>query len=181
MAVGRTGDLGTRADFARAYGEHARAAFTAAVRVLGDAAAAEDVAQDVFLALWRDPAKYDPARGSLRTYVVVMARSRALDRVRTRVAREAAIERLQSQEDLSGRRQEAPDDIVLRRDGASRVLRAVRELPAGQREALALSFAGGLSAREIAASTGVPLGTAKSRLRLGLSKTRARLELEAAA
>ncbi len=179
MAVETNGDLSTPAGFAGAFREHARAAFAAAVRVLGDAAAAEDVVQDVFVALWRDPQKFDAARGTLRTYVAMLARSRALDRVRTRGAREAAVQRLQHEQDVGLASGEAPDETVLRRDRVARALRALRELPLPQREAVALSFAGGLSAHEIAAATGVPLGTAKSRLRLGLMKARERLELEA--
>jgi RNA polymerase sigma-70 factor (ECF subfamily) len=179
MARPNTGDLSTPAGFASAFRDHARAAFAAAVRVLGDPAAAEDVVQDVFLALWRDPAKFDARRGSLRTYMAMMARSRALDRVRTRGAREAAANRLQHEEDVGGRSQEAPDEAVVRRDAIRRALHAVRDLPEPQREAVTLSFAGGLSAREIAASTGVPLGTAKSRLRLGLSKARERYDAAA--
>ena len=174
------GDLSTPAGFADAFREHARTAFAAAVRVLGDAAAAEDVVQDVFLTLWREPRKFDVGRGSLRTYVAMMARSRALDRVRTRAAREAAVERLQHEQDAGRASEEAPDETVLRRDRAARALRAVSTLPVPQREAVALGFAGGLSAREIATATGVPLGTVKSRLRLGLMKARERLELEAA-
>ncbi len=180
MAASTTGDLSTPAGFAGAFREHARPAFSAAVRVLGDAAAAEDVVQDVFLSIWRQPAKFDARRGSLRTYVAMMARSRALDRLRTRGAREAAVQRLQHELDLGVRSAEPLEEAVLRRDGAHRALSVVRELPAPQREALALSFAGGLSAREIAVATGVPLGTAKSRLRLGLVKARELLEPEAA-
>ncbi len=179
-AASAQGDLSTPAGFAGAFREHARPAFAAAVRVLGDAAAAEDVVQDVFFSLWREPAKFDARRGSLRTYVAMMARSRALDRLRTRGARESAAQRLQHEHDLGVRRAEPPDAVVLRREGARQALRAVRDLPPAQREAVALSFAGGMSAREIAAATGVPLGTAKSRLRLGLVKARERLESEAA-
>jgi RNA polymerase sigma-70 factor (ECF subfamily) len=175
MANSTTGDLSTPAGFAGAFREHARAAFAAAVRVLGDAAAAEDVVQDVFLALWRDPSKFDAARGSLRTYVAMMARSRALDRVRTRAAREAAAARLQVEEELGPRVQEAPEDVVVERERALGALRAVKSLPDPQREAVALTYAAGLSAREVAAATGVPLGTAKSRLRLGLVKAREHL------
>lgn len=179
MASSNTGDLSTPAGFAVAFRDHARTAFAAAVRVLGDPAAAEDVVQDVFLALWRDPAKYDAGRGSLRTYMAMMARSRALDRVRTRSARDAAADRLQFEEDAGGHAPEAPDEVVLRRDAARRAVGALRDLPEPQREAVALTFAGGMSAREVAASTGVPLGTAKSRLRLGLLKARQRLEAPA--
>jgi len=172
-------DLRTPAGFARAYDEHAGPAFAAAQRVLGDHAAAEDVVQDVFLTLWRDPSKFDATRGSLRTYVAMMSRSRALDRVRTRSAREAAVERLKVQEAGARRSSEGVDDAVLRRDGTRRALRAVGALPGVQREAVAMSFAGGLSAREIAGATRVPLGTAKSRLRLGLIKAREQLEAAA--
>ena len=83
----------------------------------------------------------------------MMARSRALDRVRTRSAREAAVDRLEHEQALGSRSAEATDEAVLRRDGVRTALRAVRELPLAQREAVALSFAGGLSAREIAATT----------------------------
>lgn len=172
MAATAHGDLSTPAGFAGAFRDHARAAFAAAVRVLGDATAAEDVVQDVFMSLWREPSKFDARRGSLRTYVAMMARSRALDRLRTRGVREAAAQRLQAEHDLGARGIEAPDEAVVRRDDAREALHAVRQLPAAQREAIALSFAGGLSAREIAAATGVPLGTAKSRLRLGLVRAR---------
>lgn len=174
-----TADLSTPAGFAEAFSEHARVAFVAAVRVLGDAAAAEDVVQDVFLALWREPAKFDPRRGSLRTYIALMARSRALDRVRTRAAREAAATRLQVEEEHAWRVEEPPEEVVARRERALGALHAVRDLPDAQREAIALTYAGGLSAREVAARTGVPLGTAKSRLRLGLVKARDALEAAA--
>jgi RNA polymerase sigma-70 factor, ECF subfamily len=174
------GDLSTPAGFAAAFREHARSAFAAAVRVLGDAAAAEDVVQDVFLSLWREPAKFDERRGSLRTYVAMMARSRALDRLRTRGAREGALQRLQVEHDVGASGPEAPDEAVLRRDGGRRAVKAVGRLAPPQREAIALSFGAGLSAREVAAATGVPLGTAKSRLRLGLANARELLEPEAA-
>ena len=103
-------------------------------------AAAEDVVQDVFLALWRDPAKFDAARGSLRTYVAMMARSRALDRVRTRGAREAAAQRLQAEEELRRRASGGARRGRARRDARSGALHAVRDLPAAQREAVALTL-----------------------------------------
>src|SRR5919106_5699413 len=84
----------TPAGFSSAYLAHRELAFSAALRVLGDPASAEDVVQDVFTALWRDPSKFDPRRGSLPGYVAMMARSRALDRVRSRNAGAAAVERL---------------------------------------------------------------------------------------
>src|SRR3954468_4013406 len=80
--------------FEHAYREHRPRAFGTALAVLRDHAAAEDVAQDVFAHLWRRPAAFDPSRGSLPSYVTMLARSRAIDRLRTRSARDAAVDRL---------------------------------------------------------------------------------------
>ncbi len=165
--------------FDRAYREHAPAMLTAANRVLRDPAAAEDVVQDVFMHLWRKPGGFDPARGSMSSYLTMMARSRALDRWRTRVARDAAVERSARQVRLERPTGEDAAEPVLRKDSRRRVLRALEELPRDQREAVLLAFGKGLTAREIAAAAKVPLGTAKSRVRLGLQK--ARLELARAA
>jgi RNA polymerase sigma-70 factor (ECF subfamily) len=147
-----------------------------AQRVLRDQAAAEDVAQDVFIALWHKPTAYDPARGSLRSYVSLMARSRALDRWRTRQAREAAVDR--SAPEQRGRHADAESaaDPVLRRDTSRRLVRALDQVPGEQRKAVLLAFGGGLTAQEIAQAVDVPLGTAKSRVRLGLQKARAELQ-----
>ena len=161
--------------FARAYSEHASAMLSSANRVLRDAAAAEDVVQDVFMHLWRKPESFDPARGTLRSYLTMMAHSRALDRWRTRSAREAAVERTKEQirpESVITEDAAAP---VVRRDSRRSILRALDELPGEQREAVLLAFGKGLTAREIATAAGVPLGTAKSRIRLGLTKARAEL------
>jgi len=159
-------------DFSTAYDTHRARAFSSAVRVLGDRAAAEDVVQDVFLALWRDPTLFDPARGSLAGYVAMMARSRAVDRMRSQTAARSAVERLGYRDEARPGVEEGPSDAVARRDEAGRVLEAVADLPAPQRDAVLLAFGRGLSAAEIARASGVPLGTAKSRLRLGLEKAR---------
>jgi RNA polymerase sigma-70 factor (ECF subfamily) len=148
--------LASTSGFSSAYREHYPLAYSAAYRVLADAAAAEDVVHDVFAALWRDPSKFDPRRGSLPGYVAMMARSRAVDRVRSRNASSAAVDRLA-------------------------VLDAVAELPAAQRDAVLMAYGRGLSTAEIAKVAGVPLGTAKSRLRLGLQRTREAVATAAAA
>ena len=161
--------------FNRAYREHAPAMLTAANRVLRDPAAAEDVVQDVFMHLWRKPDGFDPSRGSLSSYLTMMARSRALDRWRTRAARDAAVERSAQQVRLERPTGEDAAEPVLRKDSRHRVLRALGELPGDQREAVLLAFGKGLTAREISTAAGVPLGTVKSRVRLGLQKARAEL------
>lgn len=165
--------------FDRAYRDHAAQMLTAANRVLRDPAAAEDVVQDVFMHLWRNPRSFDSRRGALGSYLTMMARSRALDRWRTRTAREAAADRAKAERSTESLTAEDAAEPVIRRDGERRVLRALEKLPGDQREAVLLAFGRGLTAREIAAAAGVPLGTAKSRVRLGLEK--ARSELSAAA
>ncbi len=171
-------DLRDPIQFNRAYNEHGPAMQAAANRVLHDPAAAEDVVQDVFMKLWRRPTAFDPSRGSLSSYLTMMARSRALDRWRSRSARAAAVERSAREQTVEAPAQESAAEPVFRRDSQQRVLRALETLPGDQREAVLLAFGRGLSAGEIAAAAGVPLGTAKSRVRLGLQK--ARLELAAA-
>jgi RNA polymerase sigma-70 factor, ECF subfamily len=164
--------LASSSDFSAAYREHYPLAFSAAYRVLRDAAAAEDVVQEVFTTIWRHPGKFDPQRGSLPGYVALMAGSRAVDSVRSRNAGSAAADRLAVLEVQREQGVESPADAVMRRDEAGRVLAAVAELPAAQRDAVLMAYGRGLSTAEIAKATGVPLGTAKSRLRQGLQRAR---------
>lgn len=159
----------------RAYREHAQAMFLAADRVLRDGAAAEDVVQDVFMHLWRNPAAFDATRGSLGRYLTLMARSRALDRWRTRRARDAAVERSGHERMFEDSSAEDAADEAIRRDGRRRVLGAIGALPGEQRDAVLLAFGKGLTAREIASVADIPLGTVKSRVRLGLRKAREEL------
>jgi RNA polymerase sigma-70 factor (ECF subfamily) len=154
--------------FGTLYRNHLRRAVLAARRVLGDDHA-EDAAQDVFLRLWRNPGGYDASRGDLGAYVSVMARSRAIDVWRSERSLDRATERLGS---VSSRGAEPPDpeEIVLRDDRGTTLRAAMKDLPEPQREALVLAHWGGLTMAEIATATGVPLGTVKGRLRLGLEK-----------
>lgn len=168
-------DLRDPDEFDRAYRHHAPQMQVAANRVLRDDAAAEDVVQDVFVHLWRNPGAFDARRGPLSSYLTMMARSRALDRWRTRSARDAAVERTKQEKSIENGTGESAAEPVIRRDGEQRVLRALDTLPSDQREAVLLAFGRGLTAREIASAAHVPLGTAKSRVRLGLQKARAEL------
>ncbi len=171
------GNIGTgiaeRTAFATAYRDHAARVRASAMRVLKDPGRAEDVAQEVFERLWRDPERYDPRRGSLGPYLQLVARSRALDAWRTEGAGNRAAERLGT---LSvrdpGPDEDQPDAVAERREMAQRLLEAVRRLPPAQREAILLAHWGGMSSSEIAERVGVPLGTAKSRLRLAHEKLR---------
>ena len=160
-----------------------RGLFGQAVRtaqsVLGDATAAEDVVQDVFLELWRNPSLYDPERGSLKSYVMMLVRSRALDRWRTRAARDRAAKRSGAEVEAAGpRADEAAEAVVLRRGHSRELLGALERIPSSQREAILLAYGAGLSSSEIAEAASIPLGTAKSRIRCGLTKMRSELEAE---
>jgi len=134
--------------------------------VLGDAAHAQDVVQDVFLRLWRRPDAFDMRRGALGPYLRVMARSRALDMRREQRASERIADRVRGdRSEWSADPRLAPERHDLRL--------ALRALPDGQREAVVLTYWAGLTAEEVARHAGVPLGTAKSRVRLGVMRLRA--------
>ncbi len=149
--------------------------YAAAFRVLGDAALAQDAVQDVFLRVWRRPEAYDPARGELGSFLRLMARSRALDLWRESQVRGRAADRLK----VVGAAEETREDDSLFSDDRDAVRSAVGRLPDPQREAVVLAYWGGLTAGQIARRVQIPLGTAKSRLRLGLARLRE--ELPAAA
>jgi RNA polymerase sigma-70 factor, ECF subfamily len=174
-------DLRDPRQFNHAYTRLAPLALASANRVLRDEAAAEDVVQDVFVQLWLRPDTWDAGRGSLSSYVSMLARSRALDRWRTRTARESAVDRAGQEARAHDQATESAVEPVIRRDRSRTLVRALDELPADQRDALLLAYGRGLSAQEIARLKGVPLGTAKSRVRLGLRKARASLQTAVAA
>jgi RNA polymerase sigma-70 factor, ECF subfamily len=146
----------------------AHSVYGSALRVLGDNSAAQDVVQDVFVELWRHPGRYDPAVGTLRTYLTVLARHRAVDLVRSelrRVARQERSYRLTPASPVAD-----AGDEVLAAETAGLVRTAVRLLPASQRQVVELAYFEGLTCREVAHAVGIPEGTAKSRLRLALAK-----------
>ncbi|GAC1525151.1 MAG: sigma-70 family RNA polymerase sigma factor [Thermoleophilaceae bacterium] len=172
-------DLRDPAQFNDQYRRLAPVALSSARRVLRDEAAAEDVVQDVFMQLWLRPASFDPSRGTLTSYVSMLARSRALDRWRSRAARESALERSVDQARTVAEPAEDAVEPVLRKERSLRLLGALDGLPSDQRDAILLAYGRGLTAQEIARVAEVPLGTAKSRVRLGLNK--ARVTLKAAA
>ena len=159
-----------------AYRRLAPLALASANRVLRDEAAAEDVVQDVFVQLWLKPDSYDPSRGPLASYVSMLARSRALDRWRARSAREGAIQRAEEQARADVQPTESAAEPVIRRERSRRLLDVLETLPSDQRDALLLAYGRDLPASEIARIKEVPLGTAKSRVRLGLRRARQNME-----
>jgi RNA polymerase sigma-70 factor (ECF subfamily) len=159
---------------AEAYDLVAAAVHAAAARVLGSTCAAQDVVQDVFVDLWCHPERYDEARGSLRTYLSVCARHRALDLLRSdlrRVVREERSERL-----VPVQREPSPSDRVTAAETSSAVRDAVQQLPPDQRQVVELAYFKGLTYRDVARVTGISEGTAKSRVRLAFAKLQAVLD-----
>jgi RNA polymerase sigma-70 factor (ECF subfamily) len=166
-------ELSDPATFQRAFAEHERGVYAAAFRILGNGAQAQDVVQDVFLRLWRRPRSFDERRGALGSYLRLMARSRALDLWREAQAAGRASDRLKlvvADEDLGVDVAPAPAAELAETRGV--LGEALGRLPDAQREALLLAYWGGMTADEIAQRSSVPLGTAKSRIRLGLTKLR---------
>lgn len=157
-----------------AFDRLAPAVYGCALRVLGDDAAAQDVVQDVFVELWSNPGRYDPAAATLRTYLTVVARHRAVDLLRSemrRVARQEHSYRLSP-----GQPDASPCEEVMASETVAAVRAAIRLLPDSQRQIVELAYFGGLTCREAAQAAGIPEGTAKSRLRLALARLEAVLD-----
>jgi RNA polymerase sigma-70 factor (ECF subfamily) len=176
---GSAGPRWEEAAFERVYDEHAHGVFCVACRVLGDAAAAQDVVQDVFLGLWRDPARFDAGRGPIGHYLRMVARSKALDVWReAQVASRAKTRMRAIARGFDGPLDERPVAAAERHVGMVAVRRELMRLPDVQREAIVLAYWGGLTAEQIAASSGAPVGTVKSRIRLGVMKLREKCEAD---
>jgi RNA polymerase sigma-70 factor (ECF subfamily) len=143
--------------------------YSSARRVLGDDSAAQDVVQDVFVELWTHPGRYDPAAGTLRTYLTMLARHRAVDLLRSELRRVARQERSYRLTAAPSAAAGAGDEVVAT-ETTSLIRAAVQGLPASQRQVVELAYFKGLTCREVASAVGIPEGTAKSRLRLALAK-----------
>lgn len=158
----------------RLYDRYAARLLGLAYRILGETGEAEEVVQEVFLHAWLAAGTFDPTRGSVPAWLLVATRSRAIDRLRTR--RPVAAARADGRgplDDLAAR-----DDVE--GDSASREWEslcrgAIGELPADQRQVLELAYFDGLTHQEISERTATPLGTVKTRIRLGLMKLRERM------
>jgi RNA polymerase sigma-70 factor (ECF subfamily) len=168
---------------AELYDRHGRAAFSLAYRVLGDPETAEEVVQEAFLALWRRAETYQPERGTVRSWLLTVVRNRAIDVVRIRDGRSrtgGAAPRPVSTDDLVLVAEDDPEAEAIRSVEAEVVRKALAALPPEQREVVDLAYFGGLTYPEVAARTGVALGTVKSRMRLALERLRALVEQQLA-
>ena len=162
------------------YDLHGRTVYTLALRIVGDPAEAEEVVQDVFVQVWRGAVRYDQGRATVAGWLLMMTRSRAIDRVRARQVRpigdgafETTIARLA---DASA----GPEATVIRGQAAERLKAALYDLPNSMRAALELAYYEGLTQSAIAERLGEPLGTVKTRMRTALQKLRSALGQEGA-
>jgi RNA polymerase sigma-70 factor (ECF subfamily) len=156
---------GSQEAMAELYDRYSGVVYAVALRVLGDTGAAEDVLQEIFMQLWRNPGAFDASRGNLAPWLAVIARNRAVDILRKRrPSFELEDCTLAVSPDMAG----AAD----RGRAAEKVRTALREMPGPQRSALEMAYFEGYSHSEIAAKTGEPLGTVKTRIRNGLVQLR---------
>ena len=167
----------------RLYDRHAPMLLALARRILGSTADAEEVLQEVFLHVWNQSGRYDPARSSVATWLVLLTRSRAIDRLRHRQVVERTHEPAHAAGAADGAdlpRDTSPDgpDAVFIRERRERVRRELDSLPPEQRQVLEMAFYDGLSQSEIAARAGLPLGTVKTRTLLAMKKLRNALRTE---
>lgn len=157
---------------AELYDRHARAVFSLALHIAGDQAAAEDVVQEVFSQAWAQASRYEPARGSVAGWLLIMTRSRAIDRLRTERARPDSAQADEGQLQMLVDPADTHDARLFSRDRIDRLRRALARLPILQRVVIEMAYFEGLTQSQIAQRLDEPVGTVKTRVRLGLLKLR---------
>jgi RNA polymerase sigma-70 factor (ECF subfamily) len=158
--------------FAVFYDRHGGVAYSLAYRIVGEPGAAEDVTQEAFISVWRSGARFDRARGSVRSWMLSIVRNRAIDSLRAGAGKapkltfddDAVLEQRPAAE--------LTEEEAMQHETASEVRGALGQLPGDQSKVIELAYYGGFSQSEIAEMLGVPLGTVKGRMRLGMEKIR---------
>jgi len=148
-----------------------------AYRVLGNSQDAEEILQEAFLQVWNQAARYDPKRSSVSTWLVLITRSRAIDRLRSRQVQMRTVTAAQQEKPASHTSPTGVGDVLLH-ERQRRLGEEMSKLPPEQRQVLELAFYGGSTQSEIAEETGIPLGTVKTRTLLAMKKLRAALQEE---
>ena len=171
-------DLAARGDepaFEVLYDRHGKVAWSLAFRLLGERPAAEDLVQEAFLAVWNGAGAYSSVKGSVRTWILSIVHHRAVDRLRQGAASRRRQEAL---EQVAAVAPDAPDaaEVALARVEAREVQSALSDVPDDQLQVLRLAYYGGYTHHEIADMLSLPLGTVKSRMRLGLDRVRRNLD-----
>ncbi len=165
-ALVRRVEAGDEAALASLYDRYANLVYSVAFRVLRDRPAAEEILQDIFYQLWRTADRFDPGRGSLPGWLLVAARNRAISRLRRHNPPADDPARLEVALSFN------LESAVAQRQAVGKVQQSMQELPAEQRQALEMAYFEGMTHSEIAARTGAPLGTIKSRLRAAVESLR---------
>jgi RNA polymerase sigma-70 factor, ECF subfamily len=157
------------------YDRHGGVAYSLAYRIVGDRAAAEEVTQEAFISVWRSGARFDAARGSVRSWLLSVVRNRAIDFLRSKAGKAPKLD-FDDDTVLEQRpAEERTEEEALRRETAGEVRGALGKLPGEQSKVIELAYFGGFSHSEIAEILGLPMGTVKGRMRLGLEKIRGEL------
>jgi RNA polymerase sigma-70 factor (ECF subfamily) len=157
------------------YDRHGGVAYSLAYRIVGDRAAAEEVTQEAFISVWRSGARFDAARGSVRSWLLSVVRNRAIDFLRSRAGKAP---KLAFDDESVLEQRPAPErteEEALRRETAAELRGALGNLPGEQSKVIELAYFGGFSHSEIAQILSLPMGTVKGRMRLGLEKIRGEL------
>jgi len=157
------------------YDRHGGVAYSLAYRIVGNRAAAEEVTQEAFISVWRSGARFDAARGSVRSWLLSVVRNRAIDFLRSKAGKAP---KLDFDDDSALEQRPAPErteEEALRRETAGEIRGALGRLPGEQSKVIELAYFGGFSHSEIAEILGLPMGTVKGRMRLGLEKIRGEL------
>lgn len=152
------------------YGRFASRIYGLGIVMLGNDAAAQDLVQDTFVKLFRNADRYDTSRGKLETWVLLVARSLAIDALRRRVLESRSLGALGTP--IEADESPGPDEVAETRDLAARARRAMEALSSEQRAALELAYFGGRTSAEVAEMEEIPLGTAKTRIRTALMRLR---------
>jgi RNA polymerase sigma-70 factor, ECF subfamily len=161
---------GDESAFAKIYDRYSPILLGLLLRIVRNRPEAEDVLQEVFLQVWQQARSFDPARGRAFTWLVTLARSRAIDRLRSVDSRERAAQRSAEESPPAAEAQTWAEDDAIRAERAEAVRGALAELPEEQRQVLVLAYLEGMTQSEIAAAKNQPLGTVKTRTRTGLKR-----------
>lgn len=157
------------------YDRHGGAAYSLAYRIVGSRTAAEDVTQEAFLSIWRSNARFDRARGSVRSWVLSVVRNRAIDALRRGSGGASQLDHDDDGTLEAQAADERTETEAIRRETSRELRGALKTLPDDQSQVIQLAYFGGFSHSEIAEMLSMPLGTVKGRMRLGLEKIRAHL------